>query len=209
MLPLTVLAMIPIVSLTVLDAVTDNSNYVTVTDSSNYVAMTVLAMLLRTHQCCRWQVLRFIASHCQRLSTCDLTRQWYRRWTRLLRFITCRHNERSYRMLVGKPERRRCMLRAVERSCRLVIAGSSAKVMRRLRMIHHGRIILTDGILSDGRSDGIICTVHKPGVAWRSCWCCQHCLICHNNQSIMHCQIYTLKIETCESEIFVRIESRI
>ena len=43
------------------NAVTDSSSYDTnsVTDSSNYdtnnVAMTVLAMLLRTHQCCRWQ----------------------------------------------------------------------------------------------------------------------------------------------------------
>jgi len=54
-------------------------------------------------------------------------------------------------------------------------------VMRRLGMIeHHRRIILNDGILSDGWGDGVSGAVHESGVAWRSCWRrCQHGLICH------------------------------
>ena len=103
----------------------------------------------------------------------DLTRQWYRRWTRLLRLVTGRHKERGSLMLVGKSKRRRRTLATVEHGRRLMIAGTGAVVMRRLGMIHYCRIIRTDGILRDGRCDGITRTVHKARVAWRS-WGCRH-----------------------------------
>lgn len=132
------------------------------------------------HQCRGRQFLRFKASDRQRLSAINFTRQWYRRRARLFRLITGRHEESGSRMLVGEAKRRWRTLGAVERGRWLVVARTCAEVMWWLGMIHYRRIILTDWILSNGRSDGVTRAVHKAWVAGRPHWCRQHWLICCN-----------------------------